>query len=148
MSKVRCCLSVAAMALLAACQPSSGGREGGITMDEAEVFDAIGPDEVIYLTGTEPFWGGEIAQGQLRYSTPENIEGEVIAVERFAGNNGLAYSGQHSDAPLDVAITPGDCSDAMSDRSYPFVVTLEIGGETRFGCAWTDATPFSGEEAP
>lgn len=139
---------IASMAMLAACQAPSEGRDDGITMDEAEVFAAIGPDEAINLTGTEPFWGGEITEGQMRYSTPENIDGVTIAVERFAGNNGLSFSGQHSGAPLDIAITPGECSDAMSDRTYPFVVTLQIEGETRFGCAWTDASPFTGDEAP
>ena len=40
------------------------------------------------------------------------------------------------------------CSDGMSDRSYPFTVTLMVMGEQREGCAWTDKQPFSGPQHP
>ena len=47
-----------------------------------------------------------------------------------------------------MTVTPGACSDGMSDRTYPYTVTLKIGDDTREGCAWTDAQPFEGPEAP
>ncbi|MFN2098810.1 COG3650 family protein [Altererythrobacter sp. MF3-039] len=140
--------SLALGVTLAACQPSADGRGDGITMDEAEAFDAIGPDETVEFAGTEPFWGGEVSGGTMRYTTPENIDGVEVAVERFAGNNGMSFSGEYEGQPLDMAVTPGGCSDGMSDRTYPFVVTLQIAGETRSGCAWTEASPFEGPEAP
>ena len=82
------------------------------------------------------------------YSTPENQEGETIAVRRFAGNNGLGFSGMFDGAPFDMTITPGACSDGMSDRTYPFTVTLKLGEEQRNGCAWTERTPFTGPANP
>ena len=111
-------------------------------------FAAISPDETIRLIGTEPFWGGTIRNGDMVYSTPENQAGETIRVLRFAGNNGLGFSGTRKEGPVDVAVTPGRCSDGMSDRSYPFTVTLKLGDEQRSGCAWTDRTPFSGPQNP
>lgn len=111
-------------------------------------FDAIRADETIRFTGTEPFWGGTIRAGEMRYSTPENEKGEAIAVRRFAGNSGLGFNGTLDGAPVDMAVTLGACSDGMSDRTYPFTVTLQIGTEQRRGCAWTDRTPFSGEQNP
>jgi uncharacterized membrane protein len=36
----------------------------------------------------------------------------------------------------------------MSDRSYPFTVTLQVKGELRKGCAWTDKQAFSGPKHP
>lgn len=111
-------------------------------------FDAIGVDETIRLTGTEPFWGGTIAAGALTYTTPENQAGDTLAVRRFAGNNGLGFSGTLQGNALDLTITPGACSDGMSDRSYPFTATLRIGEEQRSGCAWTDRRPFTGPAAP
>jgi len=141
--------ALTALALgLAACQPGGGEGTGIVTADDAETFSAIGPDETIRLTGTEPFWGGEVAGGTLRYSTPDDIDGTMITVTRFAGNNGLGYSGMLEGAQLDLAITPGDCSDQMSDRTYPFHATLKLGEETRNGCAWTEAMPFTGPEVP
>lgn len=134
--------------LLAACQPSGGESGRAITMDEAETFSAIAPDETVHLVGTEPFWGGEVEGATLRYTTPDNIGGAVVPVTRFAGNNGLGLSGSLDGRALDMTITPGKCSDGMSDRSYPFVVTLRLGEDMRYGCAWTGARPFDGPDAP
>lgn len=111
-------------------------------------FDAIAADETIRLVGNEPFWGGTVRAGELVYTTPENQAGETVAVRRFAGNNGLGFSGSLRGAPLDLTVTPGKCSDGMSDRSYPFTATLKLGDEQRNGCAWTDRMRFTGSESP
>ncbi|WP_233998221.1 COG3650 family protein [Erythrobacter sp. QSSC1-22B] len=128
--------------LLAGCQNGTDSERS------TEPYDGIAADETIRFTGTEPFWGGESAGGTLTYSTPETIDGRTISVERFAGNNGLSIAGELDGAAFDLVVTPGDCSDGMSDRTYPFVATLQIGEETRFGCAWTDRRSFEGSEAP
>ena len=47
-------------------------------------------------------------------------------------------------ARFDMTVTPGECSDGMSDRTYPYTVTLAIGQQTRLGCGWTDAEPATG----
>ena len=111
-------------------------------------FSAIAADEMIRFVGTEPFWGGNVRGGELVYSTPENQAGDTIAVRRFAGNNGLGFSGSLNGGAFDMTVTPGRCSDGMSDRTYPFTVTLKLGDEQRNGCAWTDRSPFSGPENP
>ena len=146
MTIIRCLQIPVALGLLAACSP--GGDERGITMDEAETFSAIGPGDTVKFAGTEPFWGGEVTGMTLRYTTPENIDGVTISVDRFAGNNGLGYSGNLDGVSFDLTVTPGQCSDGMSDRTYPFVATLRLGEETRQGCAWTGTTSFEGAEAP
>ena len=111
-------------------------------------YSGIGASETVRFLGNEPFWGGEASGDKLIYKTPENIDGTTIEIERFAGRNGLSLSGQMEDAPFDMAITPGECSDGMSDRTYPFTVTLQVSGEQRGGCAWTESKPFSGPEHP
>ncbi|NVE95937.1 hypothetical protein HUO12_13615 [Altererythrobacter sp. JGD-16] len=115
---------------------------------EVDSFSGIGDNEVISVLGTEPFWSMEIKQGTLLYTTPQNLEGEVATVSRFAGNNGLGFAGELMEQPLAVAITPGKCSDTMSDRTYPFTATVTVGGEQRNGCAYTDQQPFEGDAAP
>jgi len=122
-----------------------GGNEE--TPGEVPAFDAISEDEVITALGNEPFWNAEVEAGSFTYSTPENIEGDTITTVRFAGNGGLGISGELNGAALNLAITPGECSDTMSDRSYPFTATLTIGDEQRNGCAYTDRQMFSGEGA-
>jgi uncharacterized membrane protein len=134
--------------ILLACHP--GSSENGVSDGSGHTgnFDAIRADETIKLIGTEPFWGGAVEAGKLTYTTPENQAGETIAVKRFAGNNGLGFSGSLDSKPFDLTVTPGECSDGMSDRRFPFTATLRIGDEQRSGCAWTDRTPFAGPANP
>ena len=136
------------VALISACQPRDGDNDGIVTADDAQIFDAIAPDETVYFSGTEPFWGGQAVYGTLTYMTPDNGDGVDIEVERFVGNNGLSFSGEMNGQAFDLAVTPGECSDAMSDRTYPYVATLQIDEEARAGCAWTDLQPFSGPQNP
>lgn len=131
---------VAAMAALALTACQQGEEAGDVPGDasDTQAYDGIGEHDVVRFTGTEPFWGGQVAGTRLTYSTPENIDGETIPVTRFAGRGGLSFSGNLDGRSLDLAITPGDCSDGMSDRIYPFVATLQLGSEQRNGCAWRE----------
>lgn len=134
--------------ILAAGLAACGSGEAAPGASPTQAFNGIGEEEVIFLTGTEPFWGGEIEGDAARYTTPENQGGAQFAVQRFAGNNGLAFTGSMDGENFDLTVTPGDCSDGMSDRTYPFVATLKLGDEQRNGCAWTDRTPFAGPTSP
>jgi len=120
----------------------------GAKYEPAPVFDGIEAEEVIHFTGTEPFWGGQAVGSILTYTTPENPAGAVVAIQRFAGNSGLGLSGNLGDQSFDMTVTPGECSDGMSDRIYPLTVTLGLADEVREGCGWTDRLPFSGPESP
>lgn len=123
---------------------SSGGEKPG----DVPAFDGIAESEIITALGNEPFWNAKIDGDTLTYSTPENIDGTMITISRFAGNGGLGLSGTLSGEALLLAITPSECSDTMSDRTYPFTATLTIGDDQRNGCAYTDQQPFTGEEMP
>ena len=140
-----------ACALLAACNGDKSAPSASptvVTAEDTARYSGIGEGETVHFTGTEPFWGGQVSAGVLTYTTPENQAGARIVVDRFAGRNGLSYSGELGDKPFVLAVTPGKCSDGMSDRSYPFTVTLMVMGEQREGCAWTDKQPFSGPQHP
>lgn len=111
-------------------------------------FAEVGADEVLRFTGTEPFWNGQVAGGAMEYTTPEHPDGQAIQVQRFAGRAGLSFSGSLDGQSLDMTVTEGACSDGMSDRRYPYTVTLRIGQDLRNGCAWTDKRPAEGPPAP
>jgi uncharacterized membrane protein len=142
-------LLIPPLLLLAACNgqsstdPTARDPEG-----EGSTYAGIRADETLRFTGTEPFWGGTATGTSLTYSTPENIDGTTIPVQRFAGNNGLGFTGKLGERSFDMAVTEAACSDGMSDRTYPFTVTLQIAGETRNGCGWTDRRKFDGPEQP
>lgn len=134
---------------LAAC--SSGGDDGSRApgdRSDTRPYADIGGDELLHFTGTEPFWGGEASGGTLTYTTPDRPDGWTIRVDRFAGRNGVSFSGSLEDRSFVAAVSPGRCGDGMSDRVYPFNVTLRIGEEVRNGCAWSDAHPFAGPPQP
>lgn len=144
MRSLYACLSMLA---LLACHSGDGGMAHGGNAttpgdtQDARPFAEIAPDETVHFTGTEPFWGGRVSGATLLWTTPENIEGETIAVTRFAGRGGLSFSGQLAGASFDLAITPGACSDGMSDRVYRYVVTVSHGTQVLNGCAWLASDP-------
>lgn len=131
--------------VLAACGTSAGP---GPDARQTTAYAGIAPGETIRLTGTEPFWNGEIDGDTMRYATLENQDGWSFPVERFAGNNGVSFAGRFDGRTIDVAVTPGECSDGMSDRTFPFVATLVVGAETLRGCAYTDRQGFTGPAQP
>ena len=140
----RTAAALAALMLVAACTPAPTE-----TIDpEGKAFTAVAPEEVVNLTGTEPFWNVAITGQTARYSNPEHPEGFDFAVTRFAGNGGLSFSGTLFAERFTAALTPGQCSDGMSDRAYPYVATIALGEETLRGCGYTDRQPFTGPAAP
>lgn len=132
---------------VAACSQTTDG----ISRD-TEPFNAIAESATISLLGNEPFWGLTIApvgEGyKATYTSPENIDGTVFPVARFAGNNGLGFSGELDGEAVVATVTPGSCSDTMSDRDYPYTATVAMGDATLLGCGYTSDEPFTGEEAP
>lgn len=122
---------------LSACHPEAAEGVPGDTSD-TQPYAGIAEDAVVRITGTEPFWGGTIDGGQLTWTTPENIDGTTVRVERFAGRGGLSFSGELDGRQIDIAITPGACSDGMSDRTYPFNATVQLGDQSLSGCAWRE----------
>ena len=126
----------------------SACAQGDQISSDTQPFDGIGEGEAITLLGTEPFWDIEIAGTSATYTTPENMEGSQFTVSRFAGNNGLGFTGQLEGEAMTIAVTPGACSDGMSDREYPFTATIDWGDKQLKGCGYTDAQPFTGDAAP
>jgi uncharacterized membrane protein len=129
---------------LAACAPA---KDAGID-PTGKTFDAVAPTEVVTLTGTEPFWNLRIEGSEGVWTTPDNQPGTRLTVSRFAGNNGLGFTGTLEGQTLSAALTPGDCNDGMSNRRFPFVATIALGGKTLTGCGYTTSQPFTGDPAP
>lgn len=154
MKSIRNRLALIPLLLVAACNGSGNGAPGDAS--ENSPFSMIEPGDVVHFVGTEPFWSGKVNGSTFRYETPENTtvkspdepKGEEIAVTRFAGRNGLSFTGTLDDKDFVAAVTPGECSDGMSDRKYPFTAMLQVRGENRLGCAWTDEHPSTSPKKP
>lgn len=137
----RSCLAVAALLLaLSACHAGKSGIVGG---ERVPQWSGVAPGETLHATGAEPFWSAEVSGRTLTWKTPEDQAGTEVTVERFAGRDGIGFSGTLSGSPFELAVSDAQCSDGMSDRRYPFAVTVLSAGRTLRGCGWTDKHPFS-----
>jgi uncharacterized membrane protein len=136
--------ALAVLLLAAACTPTP---QDAID-PEGKAFDAVAPEETVTLVGTEPFWSLTVAGGEGVWTTPDNQPGTRFALTRFAGNGGLGFTGTLDGQPFAATLTPGQCSDGMSDRSFPFVATIALGGETLRGCGYTTGQPVTEDAAP
>jgi uncharacterized membrane protein len=110
------------------------------------------PPRVVVFTalGTEPFWNVEVASDVVRLRRPNAPDVVVPAIApqwlRAPGDTSrvldsvatprLWRSRRSSNDPvLELLVTPGSCSDGMSDRTYPFTARMVYGALTLTGCA-------------
>lgn len=88
--------------------------------------------------GTEPFWAVHVNDDRLRYMTPENQQGEQAdLVREQAPLEETAITAELGERDLILTGRIEECSDGMSDRVYPYTVTLRLGDQTMQGCART-----------
>lgn len=132
-------------ALLAACSPEPEVKRGppeapAPAAPATPMLAGVDLSQPLRLLGTEPFWGVQVTGDALVYSG-------VDRPEQRAPNPGPAITGTvatwdvttDKGAQLKVMLTATECSDGMSDRTYPLTARVEIGGETLNGCAATVA---------
>ena len=93
------------------------------------------PSKHFQALGTEPFWSIEVLPGKLRYSSPEQPDGITFPATASGLGSGYRYVGVMAKAKVVLTITPGKCSDGMSDRTYAYTAALSIGDRAMHGCA-------------
>ena len=141
----------AAVLSLAACsgEPETA-TEPAPAPEPAPVLGGVDLSRPVRLLGTEPFWGIDLTGTEIVYSgadRPEQrgpqpqptIQGTVATLETT------------TTAGTDIAITltATECSDGMSDRTYPLTALVKVGEETLMGCAASTAAIMSvGESGP
>ena len=143
--------------LLAACAPEApGGGESAPPADapapapEASAppaADPAAPYKVDFSArGNEPFWRIDIKGTEIVLTRPD-------ASPTTAANAGLAvqagkaiWTAQAGATPVVVEVSPGECSDGMSDLKYAWSAEVKWGSETLKGCAFpTAAEPREGQ---
>jgi putative lipoprotein len=93
-------------------------------------------------SGVEPFWALEITPGAIVYTTPELPRTVFEGARPAMVSGGWVYESVAAGPEplrLRVVLEPGRCSDSMVGAIYAWTATVEIGGETRTGCAWEGA---------
>ena len=132
------CAVSAVVALTACSQPEA--EKAPAAPAEPRALAGVDLDQPLRVLGTEPFWAIDITPQGLTYSG-------VDRPEQKAPNSGPALQGTvaiwteqtEAKGPLEVTLMATDCSDGMSDRTYPLTAKVEIGDETLTGCAASTA---------
>lgn len=145
-------LAVACLALAAA-----ACSQEPAPADEPTLVEAPGPElggvdlsQPVRLLGTEPFWSIDLTGSEVVYAgvdRPEQrgpqpkplIQGTVATLETATA----------AGTPVAITLTETECSDGMSDRTYPLTAIVKVGEETLMGCAAsTAALTVPGERGP
>lgn len=132
-------VALPALVLAACSQPQSAPKSepqppptrtlGGVDLTEPVRALGTEPGWVLNLNATEMvFEGMDRTMQQAR--RPEPLVHGTTATYTTATNTGY---------PMVLTLIATDCSDGMSDRTYPLVARLELGPETLTGCAASTA---------
>ena len=146
-------LALAALSCLAitACSPSDDAEiEASDVAAPPPTLAGVDLSQPVRALGTEPFWSLELDGTDMIYTSPE--PGELRAPQPAAvvqGTVAMFEAATADSQPMKVTLTATECSDGMSDRTYPLTAIVELGERTLTGCAASTAAIMSaGESGP
>ena len=127
-----------ALALAACSQPVEEPAPRDPVPAQPAVLAGVDLTKPLRALDTEPFWGVELTGTEMVYSGVDRPEqrapqGQPVMQGTMAIWEGTTAAGN----ALKVTLTATDCSDGMSDRTFPLTAMVEIGEETLMGCAAT-----------
>lgn len=137
-------LRTAALSILLLALAACGEAPMGASEEPAPPADAPAsartPDYAgdIDVIGTEPFWAVKIRAASVALTRPDAPEvSNANPGVRIDGQQGVWDSNgvEEGKGRVVVRLTPGVCTDGMSDRVYRFYAEVWIDGETLKGCA-------------
>ncbi|NBB51302.1 hypothetical protein GVN24_23750 [Rhizobium sp. CRIBSB] len=131
--------TLAPLVLLAACEQPAAEVEPGPAAP-AIILGGVDLGQPVRVSGTEPFWGIDIAGGTVTYSGVDRpIQTAPNPGPVVQGTMAVITTTTTQNNALVITLIDTDCSDGMSDRVYPLTARIEIGDETLQGCAISTA---------
>lgn len=141
-------LSALAVVALSACSPpAEAPKEPDPAPAPAPVLAGVDLTKPLRARGNEPFWAVELTGSELVYSGADRPEQRAPQnAPLVQGTMAVWESTTGAGNPIKVTLTGTDCSDGMSEVSYPLTAMVEISGEMLMGCAATvSALAVTGE---
>ena len=119
---------------------ASAGAPQGIRIGEPAPDDRRGPRNPApgtgwHAFGNEPFWSVQARGGTLVFTTPDDQRGVTMLGRRVPSLVGTVILGSGPRGEFHFGVTPGKCSDGMSDRAHAYTSTFIYDGVTYKGCA-------------
>lgn len=143
-------LAALSLVALAACSPAGEPLPPPEDAVPAPVLAGVDLAQPVRALGTEPFWSLELTGTEMVYTTPEPPELRAPQPQPVVQGTMVTYETETADGtPLRMTLVATECSDGMSDRTYPLTAMVTIGERDLTGCAASVAAVMtSGESGP
>jgi uncharacterized membrane protein len=141
-------LVLASAVIMAACsptEPSPGeASPAGSSSAGTPAVESPAPESPLAgdlrILGTEPFWSIDISKttNSATYSRAGEADAALGYPNESQGADGaIVLTSTSSQGNAVMTLRSKDCSDGMSDRTYPWDAEVAFKGETLKGCAAT-----------
>lgn len=136
-TRLSCATAFAALALVGCERAAVGEGPRAPTAHSAGARADLDVGEPITARGTEPFWALHITEGRrLRFTRPDASDLTAEAADPAVEAGRAVWVARTSDGrQMTVTVRLGECSDGMSDLTYPMVAEVVLPGERLVGCA-------------
>lgn len=143
-------LAAASVLVLSACSPGGEPASAPPVAEPSPVLAGVDLGQPVRALGTEPFWSIELTGTELVYTAPEPPEQRAPQPRPVVQGTTAVYETKTAEGTaLSVTLVATECSDGMSDRTYPLTAMVRIGEVSLSGCAAsTAAVMTSGETGP
>lgn len=142
-------LLVALSALaFAACSPAAESEAPPAPPEPAPVLGGVDLGQPVRALGTEPFWSVELTGTEMVYTAPEPPEQRAPQPDPVVQGTTAVWEAETADGvALSVTLIATECSDGMSDRTYPLTAMVRLGDRELTGCAASVAAIMSAGES-
>lgn len=142
--------AVSVFALSACSNPEPAAAPTEPAAPAAATLGGVDLTQPLRAIGTEPFWNVELTADRLAYSSPDGEEATASRPDMVLQGTVATFEGEtDKGSPLSLTLTATECSDGMSDRTYPLTAIVKLGDKTLTGCAASIAAIMSaGESGP
>lgn len=101
------------------------------------------------LIGTEPFWAVDITADSLVLTGVDIAETRAPNPTPVVQGTTATWTSEAAGEAFVVTLVETQCSDGMSDRTYPLTARVEVGETTYTGCGaateWFETTDETGQ---
>ncbi|MDI1327995.1 MAG: hypothetical protein PSV23_14485 [Brevundimonas sp.] len=143
-------LAAASVLALSACSQGGEPEAAPPAAEPAPTLAGVDLTKPLRALGTEPFWSVELTGTELVYTSPEPPEHRATQPRPVVqGTTATWESKTAAGTAFSITLVATECSDGMSDRTYPLTAMVRIGETSLSGCAASAAAIMSaGESGP
>lgn len=147
---MRPALAVLVLLALAGCSPAEAPDQPPAPPETTPVLGGVDLARPVRVLGNEPFWSVELTGSEMVYTTPDSPARRARQPAPVVQGTTATYATETADgAALKVTLVATECSDGMSDRTYPLTAMVRLGDLDLTGCAAASAAVMSsGESGP